>query len=350
MSKKTWKISELAGFVNGEWHGEQDVLITGLVDLDNASEGQIAFVSDRKRLEELQKIEASALIVPEGCLDAPVPFIEVKDPVLAAAIIHNHFLEDDYVAGGIEPSVVIGEECLIAEDVTVGAFVAIGNRVNIGHRVTVGAGSVIGDDVVLGNDTVIHPNVTVLNRSVLGARVIVHSGTVIGSDGFGYAHDETGRHVKRPHVGFVQIDDDVELGANVCVDRATFGRTWIKRGTKIDNLVQVAHNVVIGEDSILVSQSGISGSTVLGNGVIMGGKSAISGHLVIGNRVTIAAKAGVASNQDDGKVIAGFPAIPHKKWLRAATALQKLPDLIKEVRELRKMIVTENVDENPDQD
>jgi len=161
---------------------------------------------------------------------------------------------------------------------------------------------------------------------------------VIGSDGFGYAHDREGRHVKRPQVGYVQIDDDVEIGANVCVDRATFGRTWVKRGTKIDNLVQIGHNVEIGEDSIIVSQCGISGSTTLGNGLIMGGKAAVSGHLKIGNRVTMAGKAGVMSDLEDGAVVAGFPAFSHKKWLRAASIFKKLPDLAKEVRELKKRL------------
>ena len=154
--------------------------------------------------------------------------------------------------------------------------------------------------------------------------MVLHSGTVIGSDGFGYAHDRQGRHLKRPHVGYVQIDDDVELGANVCVDRGTFGRTWIKRGAKIDNLVQVAHNVEIGEDSILVSQVGISGSTVLGDGVILGGKAAVSGHLRLGNRVTAAGKSGITSNLGDGEVVAGFPGHPPQEMVAGGHRLSTL--------------------------
>ena len=193
-------------------------------------------------------------------------------------------------------------------------------------------------NVVIGCDAIIYPNVTILDRSVLGDRVIIHSGTVIGSDGFGYAHDQKGRHVKRPQVGYVQIDDDVEIGANSCIDRATFGRTWIRRGSKIDNLVHLSHNVEIGEDTIMAAQCGIAGSTVMGNGVVMGGHVAVSGHLKIGDRVTMAGRSGVASDQDSGVVVAGFPAFAHRKWLRASAVFQKLPELIKEVREIRKKI------------
>jgi len=324
--------------VAGELVGVDDPEITALADLASAAVGQVAFVTSKGKLSQVEISKASLLLVPKDFPGVSRTVIRVADPSWAATVIQHRLSARPFAATGIHPSAVIGEECSVPDEVSVAPLVCLGARVRLGQRVSIGAGCVVGDDVVIGDDTILHPNVTVLARSLLGARVIVHSGTVIGSDGFGYAHDRQGHHLKRLHVGYVQIDDDVELGANVCVDRATFGKTWIKRGTKIDNLVQVAHNVEIGEDSILVSQSGVSGSTVLGNGVIMGGKAAISGHLRIGNRVTIAGKAGVAASVPDGEVVAGFPAMPHKQWLRMITSLPRLPELIKEIRELKKQL------------
>lgn len=332
------KASELAAMVNGQLVGAEDPTIEALLDLDSAGPGQISFLSGKAKPELIDSCRASVLLVPRETPALSLPTIRVDDPVWAAAVIQSNFLAQEFVPAGVHPSAVIGRDCSLPEEITIGPLVCLGDRVKIGRRVRIAPGCVIGDDVVIGDDCLLHPNVTVLDRSILGARVILHSGTVLGSDGFGYAHDRQGHHLKRPHVGYVQIDDDVELGANVCVDRGTFGRTWIKRGTKIDNLVQVAHNVQIGEDSILVSQSGISGSTILGDGVILGGKAAVSGHLRLGNRVTAAGKSGITTSFGDGEVVAGFPAIPHKQWLRAVTSFPRLPELLKEVRELKKQI------------
>ena len=333
------KASELAGLIDGELIGEADPDVFELADLVTADVGQVAFVTGKGKLTQVETSRAALLLVPKDFPEVSRAIIKVADPTWAATVIQHHLTAKDFVATGIHPSAVIGVDCSIPNEVSIAPLACVGSRVRIGRRVRISAGCVVGDDVVIGDDTLLYPNVSVLDRSVLGARVIVHSGTVIGSDGFGYAHDRQGHHLKRIHVGYVQIDDDVELGANVCVDRATFGRTWIKRGTKIDNLVQVAHNVEIGEDSILVSQSGVSGSTVLGDGVILGGKAAIGGHLKLGNRVTVAGKSGVAASVPDGEVVAGFPAIPHKQWLRAVTVFPKLPELLKEIRELKKQLV-----------
>lgn len=332
------KASELAALVGGELVGASDPEIFELADAESAGAGQVAFVSGKGKLPLLERTRAELLLLPKDFPEMVRPIIRVADPTWAATIIQHCLTAKPFVATGVHFSAVIGCDCDLPEEIAIAPLVCLGARVKLGQRVRIGSGCVIGDDVVIGDDTLLHPNVTVLERSVLGSRVIVHSGTVIGSDGFGYAHDRQGHHLKRIHVGHVQIDDDVELGANVCVDRATFGRTWIKKGTKIDNLVQVAHNVEIGEDSILVSQCGISGSTVLGNGVILGGKAAVSGHLKIGNRVTVAGKAGVASDVPDNDVVAGFPAIAHKQWLRAATAFPRLPEMLKELRALKKQL------------
>ncbi|NTV15200.1 MAG: UDP-3-O-(3-hydroxymyristoyl)glucosamine N-acyltransferase [Desulfobulbaceae bacterium] len=339
------KASELAELIGGKLVGEDDPEIIELVDLASAGVGQVAFVTGKGKLPQIEATRASLLLVSQDFPELSRTIVRVNDPVWAATVIQHHLSGVKFEVTGVHPSAVIGADCCIPDEVSIAPLVCLGARVQLGRRIRIGAGCVIGDDVVIGDDTVLHPNVTVLARSILGARVIVHSGAVIGSDGFGYAHDRQGRHLKRLHVGYVQIDDDVELGANVCVDRATFGKTWIKRGTKIDNLVQVAHNVEIGEDSILVSQCGISGSTVLGNGVVMGGKAAISGHLRVGNRVTIAAKAGVTSSFADGEAVAGFPAIPHRQWLRAVSAFPRLPEMLKELREIKKLLVDRQQDQ-----
>ncbi|MEW6593443.1 MAG: UDP-3-O-(3-hydroxymyristoyl)glucosamine N-acyltransferase [Thermodesulfobacteriota bacterium] len=334
----TRTLAELATLVAGELAGPPDLAISGLNDLAGAVDGEITFVSDGRRLEELAACRASAVILPMAVAEAGRPAIRVRNPYLAAAIIHNQFLARPFAAAGIHPTAVIGSRCRIPDAVTIGPHAVIGNGVQLGERVTIGPGVVIGDEAVIGDDALLHANVTIVARSVLGKRVIIHPGAVIGSDGFGYATDEAGRHVKRPHVGIVQLDDDVEIGANACIDRGTFGRTWVKAGAKIDNLVQLGHNVVIGEHSFLVAQVGIAGSTKTGHHVVMGGQVGLAGHLDIGNGVMIAAKSGVHDDQPDGAIIAGIPAIPHKKWLRASAAVARLPELLKELRELKRQV------------
>lgn len=336
--QKAKSLTDLAALVQGELVGPADLMITGLNDLAGAGKGDITFLADHRRASELTGCRASAVIVPLSMMPCDLPVIKVRDPYLAAALIHNCFLSRPYHAGGIHPAAVVGEECVIPPAVSIAPHAVIGNRVRLGERVTVHPGVVIGDDVAIGDETVLYANVTVVARSVIGKRVIIHPGAVIGSDGFGYATDPGGRHVKRPHVGFVQIDDDVEIGANVCIDRGTFGKTWIREGAKLDNLVQLGHNVVIGAHSLLVAQVGIAGSTRTGHHVVIGGQVGLAGHLEIGNGVMIAAKSGVHNNQEDGAVIAGIPAITHKKWLRASTAFAKLPEIIRELRELKRQL------------
>jgi UDP-3-O-[3-hydroxymyristoyl] glucosamine N-acyltransferase len=191
---------------------------------------------------------------------------------------------------------------------------------------------------VIGDDTLIYPNVTIYHACAIGARNIVHSGTVIGSDGFGFATDRDGCHVKWPHTGTVQIDDDVEIGANVTIDRGTFGKTHIMKGVRIDNLVQIGHNVKIGENSVIVALVGIAGSASLGRNVVMGGQAGVKGHIHLADYCKVAGKSGVTSNLAEGSVVSGFPAIPHKEWLKASIIFTKLPKLYGELKELRNKI------------
>lgn len=332
------RLAELAALVEGELVGDPEMLIGGVADFDNAVEGEITFVADLKRGVRLDACKASAIIVPLALTEVSTPVIRVKNPYLAMARIHALFVEVPFVATGIDERAVVGHDCSIPVEVAISPLVYIGNRVSIGQRVTLHPGVVVYDDVVLGDDVMLYANVTIGHGCLVGNRVIIHSGAVIGSDGFGYATDGNGRHVKRPQVGVVQIDDDVEIGANTCIDRATFGKTWVKRGTKIDNLVQLGHNVMVGEDSLLVSQSGLAGSVTTGNNVILGGQVGVAGHIHLGDRVVVAAKSGVHNNLEPGVIVAGMPAIPHKIWLRSSAAYAKLPEMVRELRELRRKV------------
>jgi len=227
----------------------------------------------------------------------------------------------------VDPSVVLGG------GVSVGPNAVIGPGCRIGDRTVVGPGCILGEDVTVGSDCLLHPGVVVRERCTVGDRCILHPGVVLGSDGFGFATVD-GVHHKVPQVGTVVLEDDVELGANVCVDRGALGETRIGRGTKVDNLVQIAHGVTVGKGCLLVAQVGISGSTVLGDHVVMAGQSGVAGHLKIGNRVVATAKAGVVRNVPDGTMVSGFPARPHREWLRDAAALRRIEALRQKVREL----------------
>ncbi|PKN15835.1 MAG: UDP-3-O-(3-hydroxymyristoyl)glucosamine N-acyltransferase, partial [Deltaproteobacteria bacterium HGW-Deltaproteobacteria-3] len=287
------RLAELAALVEGELVGDPEVLIGGVADFDSAGKGEITFVADLKRGARLDECKASAVIVSNSVAEISVPAIRVTNPYLAVARIHALFVEEPFVTTGIDARAVVGQDCLIPAEVAISPLVYLGNRVRLGQRVTLHPGVVVYDDAVIGDDVVLYANVTICRGCRIGNRVIIHSGTVIGSDGFGYATDGSGRHVKRPQVGVVQIDDDVEIGANTCIDRATFGKTWIKRGTKIDNLVQLGHNVMIGEDAMLVAQVGMAGSTTTGSNVVLGGQVGLAGHIHLGDRVMVAAKSGV---------------------------------------------------------
>ncbi len=329
---------ELAQLVQGEVLGDGSLYIHGVADLDSAGKDEITFLTNSKKQHLLLNSNAGAVVVSSKLTEVNKPAILVKDPIVAIAVIHNAFLAKPFHGLGVSEKAHIGENCDIPSEVFIGPMSVLGDRVRLGQRVTIKSGVVIGDDVIIGDDTILHPNVTVYNNCTIGKRVIVHGGTVIGADGFGYATNSNGGHIKRPHVGTVQIDDDVELGANVCVDRATFGVTRIKAGAKIDNLVQIAHNVEIGENSLVVAQAGIAGSTTLGRNVVLGGQVGISGHIHLGDRTMVGAQSGVHNTQKPGTTVSGTPAIPHKKWLRASMAVVKIPELIKDVRKLKKQM------------
>jgi UDP-3-O-[3-hydroxymyristoyl] glucosamine N-acyltransferase len=336
MKEKTVSLKTLAQLVQGEIAGDEDIMIRGLAPLETAGEGEITFLVKANRSDALAATSASAVLVPMSIEKADKTLIRVRDPYLASAKIHNFLLEEPFRAMGVHACACIGADCTIPEQVSIAAMAVIGDRVKIGKRVSIGAGTVIGNDVEIGDDTLLKANVTIEPGCRLGKRVIIHSGAVIGSDGYGYAVDEKGCHVKRPQVGIVRIDDDVEIGANTCIDRAAYGVTWIKSGVKIDNLVQIGHNVVIGENSLVVAQVGLAGSVTLGRNVVLGGQAGLSGHIHLDDGVMVAARGGVHQNLPKGAMVGGSPTLPVKQWAKAAAVYAKLPELAREVKQLKK--------------
>ena len=328
-------LAELAALVEGELLGDPELEISGFHDVARASAGEITFVTQTKYADQLGQTRAAAVIVPLDMEAVSRPAIRVKNPYLAAAIIHNVFYKRPVPPPGIAAMAVVGADCRIAASAAVAPLAVVGARVTLGEGVVIESGAVLGDDVQIGDGSIVEANAVVRPGCRIGSRVTLYSGAVIGSDGFGYATDSRGVHVKRPHVGNVVIEDDVEIGANTCIDRATFGSTVIGKGTKIDNLVQIAHNVEIGEGCLIVSQCGIAGSSKIGRSVVLAGQTAVNDHVEVGDRVTAAGRSGINSNVKAGAVVAGFPAIAYKEWLQAAAAFSRIPQLLKEVRRLR---------------
>ena len=328
------RLKELARAVEGRLQGSGETIVTGVASLEEAKTGDLVFVANPKFHAVAHSSKASALLVAQPLPDETRPQILTPNPLYAFARIVQEFFIPNPPPRGIAQEVIRGTDVQIGLDVSIHPFVTIGDRAKIGARVTLYPGVYLGDDTVIGDDSILYPHVTVLQGCTIGARVILHSGTVIGSDGFGYVQHQ-GRHHKIPQMGTVVIEDDVELGAKVTVDRATFGQTIIKRGTKVDNQVQIAHNVQVGENCILVAQVGIAGSTTIGNFVMIGGQAGLIDHLTIGDGAKIAAGSGLSHNLLPGEVVSGRPAIDHTTWLKSQALTPKLPEFREELRNLQ---------------
>ncbi len=332
--EKQISLTELASMTQAVVIGDGERKVTGFASLENAGPEDISFlVSVKKGVPE--SCRAGAIFVPKGVEELPsisTVLLQVADPYLAGAITHNFFLQEPFAAKGVHTTAFVGEGSTLGSEITIAPLAVVGERVTIGERVIIESGAVIGDDVQIGDDCVIKANVTIYKECMVGSRVIIHSGTVVGSDGYGYATDERGCHIKRPQVGIVRIEDDVEIGANCTIDRAAYGETVIKRGVKIDNLVQIGHNAVIGENTLLVSQVGIAGSATLGRNVVMGGQSGAAGHITIGDQVMVAGRGGVTSSLPAKSVVGGVPAIPVKQWAKCCAIYNRLPELQAKVR------------------
>ena len=333
----TLSLKKIASLVGGNVIGNDSLIIEGINSLDAAVQGEISFFADRKYKESLGKTKASAIIVSEENLLFKGPQVVVSNPALAYARVASIFVPPVPRYPGISEQAVLHDSTRIGKDVSIYPLVYVGEEALIGDNVIMFPGVFIGDRVKIGNGTIIYPNVTILHDCQIGKNVIINAGTVIGSDGFGFVRDGP-VSVKIPQIGMVQIDDDVEIGANSCIDRAASGKTWIKRGVKTDNFVHVAHNVIIGEDTIVVAQVAISGSVHIGRQVIIGGQVAISDHVEIGDRVMIGSQSGVPKSIPSGEVVSGTPAMPHRLWLKTSGIIRRLPEFNEHLRHLEKRV------------
>ncbi len=330
-------LAELAALVGGVLEGDGSLEIRGMASLEDAGEGQIAFLADRKQISRLEKTRASAVIVPANLPPFPKPLIRTPNPYVAYAKVQTFFSSRHHAPLGIDPRAFVGTGVQMGEDVSIYPFVFVGSGSRVGHRAVLYPGVCLGEGVQIGEDSILYPNVVVMDGCRLGKRVIVHGGTVIGSDGFGFAPDKNG-YMKIPQVGVVEIEDDVEIGANCAIDRAAMGKTWIKRGVKTDNLVQIGHNVVVGENTVLVAQVGIAGSTEIGNWVALGGQVGVVGHIKIGDQARVGAQAGVGQDVKPGEILSGTPAFAHREWLRAQALFPRLPEIRRNLTALAKRV------------
>jgi UDP-3-O-[3-hydroxymyristoyl] glucosamine N-acyltransferase len=330
-----YTLAEIASRIEGTVRGDPGRTVRGIKPLDQAGPEDLSFVAHPRYRRAANDSLAAGLIVAEGGIVPGRNLILVRNPYAALASVMDLFHAPTPPSPGLSPQAVLGEGTRIGRDVSIGPFVVTGRGCVIGDRAALLPGVILGDEVHIGEETVLHPGVVVYSRSVLGARVTVHASSVIGSDGFGYA-EESGARAKIPQVGNVVIEDDVEIGACTTIDRATFGSTIVKRGAKIDNLVQIGHNVTVGEDSVLVAQSGIAGSTRLGRGVILAGQSGAAGHLTLGDRAVVGAKSAVLQDVPAGSFVVGHPADDHRRWKRSQAALRRLPDLVRAVARLER--------------
>jgi UDP-3-O-[3-hydroxymyristoyl] glucosamine N-acyltransferase len=332
------RLKELAQWVNGTVVGDGEIEISGVAAIEVACSGEITFIANPKYLSKLSQTHASAVIVSKEVTQADKPLICVADPYLAFAKILTLFSQTPYQPRGVDPNAWLSPTATLGRDLTLYPFVYIGEHCSIGDRVTLYPGVYVGKDSSVGEDSIFYPNVTIYSGTTIGKRVILHSGVVVGSDGFGYVK-EGKKNVKIPQVGRVEIEDDVEIGANTTIDRATLGKTIIRRGVKIDNLVQVAHNVALGEDSIIVAQVGISGSTKIGSNVTLAGQVGVVDHIEIGDNVMVGAQAGVTHDLAANQGYVGSPALPHREFLRAITVFPKLPEMRKTLLDIERRLI-----------
>ena len=338
--KKT--LRELAELIDGQIIGDCDPDITGITGIDEAGPTDLTFAVP-PHLERAAQSQAAAVIVPATVETYAKPAIRVENPRVAFTRLLTLCNPPPAFERGIHPTAVVGSNLALADTAGIMAQVFIGDGVTIGDGTVIYPHTYIGDGSVIGKNCVIHPNVTLRERTILGDRVIVQSGAVLGGDGFGFVTVD-GEHLKVPQVGNVVIEDDVEIGANAAIDRATTGSTIVKRGTKIDNFVHIAHNDVIGEHCLIAAQTGISGSVTVGNHVTLAGQTGTAGHIHIGENSVFIGRAGITKDTPANYFGAGVPARPHQEWVKELVALHKLPAALKKIRELEKRLEELNKD------
>jgi len=324
-------LGELARLAGGELEGDSSLEIRGFATLESAGPGDLSFVVADRFLDAARRSAATALIAPPGFDLGGRPAIRVAQPYAAVAAILPVFFPPPVVVPGVHPTAYVADSARISPSATVGAFTVVGERSVVGERAILHPHVFVGPDCRVGEGNVLHPHVVLRERVELGRRVVVHPGSVLGADGFGYVFDGQA-HRKIPQVGRVVVEDDVEIGANVAVDRATLGETVIGRGTKIDNLVQIGHNTVVGQAAIIVAQVGIAGSCRIGRGVVLAGQAGIADHVTIGDGAQIGSQAGVHRDVPAGAGMIGTPAMAGGEGLRALAAISRLPELMRDLR------------------
>jgi UDP-3-O-[3-hydroxymyristoyl] glucosamine N-acyltransferase len=328
-------VGELAGLLGCRFEGDGKRPVTGFAGLENAREGDLVFLSSPKLRKHLEGSPAAAAIVPEGETFRGLPVIFSKTPHLTFIRAAELFFQPYRPEPGIHPTAVVSPSAQIGRQVAVGALTVVGDEAEIGDKTVIFPLVSIYPRAKIGEGCVIHSHVSIREGVLVGNRVILHSGVVIGADGFGYLKLEDGTHKKIPQTGTVVIEDDVEIGANSAVDRAALGETIIRRGTKIDNLVQVAHNVEVGENAILAGQVGIAGSSRIGKNVVLAGQVGVADHLSVGDNVVAIAQTGIAQDVPAGAVVAGTPQLDVRDWRKASVLLPQLYDLFKDLKRLK---------------
>lgn len=331
-------LKEIASIIDGEIIGDENIVVTGICGIKEAKEGDLTFVANSRYLPLMGHTKASAIITSRDVKIAPKAIIRTENPSLAFAKMVSLLAPNEVRRPkGIHPTAIIGDKVKIGKNVAIEPYVVLEDNVEVRDNTILYAGVYVGHHTKIGKDCIIYPYVIIRERVTIGNKVVIHGGTVIGSDGFGFSTVH-GVHHRIPQIGTVIIEDDVEIGANVTIDRARFDKTIIKKGTKIDNLVQIAHNVSIGENSIIVAQSGISGSTNIGKNVTLAGQSGVIGHISIGDNVVVAAQAGVTKSVPSNTCVSGYPAKPHIMAKRINALTQNLPELFKKVKQLEEEI------------
>lgn len=336
------RLSEIAELIGGVITGDKDIEITGLARIEEAKTGELSFLYLPAYEKYVKTTYASAILVKPGFKKTrnDIVYIEVNDPNKAFSKILIKYFSPEFALSGIDSTSFIHPSASIGVNVSLGRNVVVSAGCKVGDNVKIFHNTVLLENVAIGDDSIIFQNVSIREKCVIGKRVIIHPGTVIGSDGFGYFTDENGKYKKIPQIGIVIIEDDVELGSNVSVDRAALGATIIRRGAKIDNLVQIAHNVVIGEDTVISAQTGVSGSTKIGSHCMLGGQVGLTGHIEIGDNVSIGAQSGVSKSITKPGIYFGYPARELKTTLKLDAHINNLPKYLEKINKLESQIQT----------